>query len=142
MNIDSIMLTNIQTVSMDHTLAEIRENLKESGLHHIMVVSEEERLIGIISDRDVSSSISPHVGTINETNRDRETLKKKAHQIMTRDPVTIGKGASIPAAAHRILTTPGSCLPVVDIQNKVIGFVSWKEVMAALVKMSLSQSSK
>lgn len=133
MKIDSIMLANIHTVSMDHTIMEIKEILDENGLHHIMVVDEENKLLGIISDRDISGSISPHLGTINETNRDRDTLKKRAHQIMTRDPVTIGKGATVSAAAHRILTTPGSCLPVVDIENKVIGFVNWKEVMASLI---------
>lgn len=137
MNIDSIMLTQIQTVSMDHTLAEVSTCLGESGLQHIMVVDEDEKLVGIISDRDVISSTSPNIGTINENNRDRDTLKKKAHQIMTRNPVTIGKGATIPAAAHRIITTPGSCLPVVDKENRVIGFVSWKEVMAELIEMSL-----
>jgi len=142
MNIESIMLTHIQAVSMDHTINEIKEILEESGLHHIMVVDEENKLLGIISDRDINRAISPHVGTINEDNRDRETHKKKAHQKLTRNPVTIGKGASVPAAAHRILTTPGSCLPVVDIENKAIGFVSWKEVMAVLIELSLSQPSK
>jgi len=138
MNIESIMLTNIQTVSMDNTLTEVKERLEDSGLHHIMVTDEDGTLLGIISDRDVNASVSPSLGTINETNRDRDTLKKKAHQIMTRDPVTIGKGTSVPAAAHRILTTPGSCLPVVDSENRAIGFVSWKEVMATLIEMSIS----
>lgn len=139
MNIEAIMLTNIKTVSMDHTLDEIKTLIDESGLHHIMVVDEDYTLLGIISDRDVMSSISPNVGTINEKDKDRETLKKKAHQIMTRNPATISKGASVPAAAHRILTTPGSCLPVVDSNNRAIGFVSWKEVMAKLIDMTISQ---
>ena len=139
MNIDSIMLTHVQTIGMDNTLAEVSTCLGESGLQHIMVVDDDKKLVGIISDRDVISSTSPNIGTINENNRDRDTLKKKAHQIMSRDPVSIGKGATIPAAAHRIITTPGSCLPVVDKENKVIGFVSWKEVMEALIKMSLSK---
>jgi acetoin utilization protein AcuB len=141
MNIESIMLTNIQTASMDHTLAEVKELLDESGLQHIMVVDEDYTLLGVISDRDIMASISPNIGTINEKDKDRETLKKKAHQIMTRNPVTISKGASVPAAAHRILTTPGSCLPVVDSNNRAIGFVSWKEVMAKLIDITISQSA-
>ncbi len=141
MNIESIMLTNIKTIGMDHTLAEVKELLEESGLHHIMVVDEDYTLLGVISDRDVIASVSQNIGTINENNKDRETLKKKAHQIMTRNPVTISKGTSVPAAAHRILTTPGSCLPVVDSNNRAIGFVSWKEVMAKLIDITVSRSA-
>lgn len=142
MNIEEIMQPNPATIDMDAPIEKVKEVMEFRNLHHILVIDEERKLTGIISDRDIRSAISPHVGTINENDRDRQTLKKRAHQIMTRNPVTIGTGASVPVAAHKILTTPGSCLPVVNSSSEIQGFVSWKDVMVALIKMSLSTPQK
>jgi len=87
----------------------------------------------VISDRDLLKAISPHVGTASETDRDASTLNKRAHQIMTRKPVTLGPNASIHDAADIFNKHSFSCVPVVDDEENPVGIISWRDVLKALV---------
>ncbi|HQW91146.1 MAG TPA: CBS domain-containing protein, partial [Nitrospira sp.] len=79
----AIMSTRAVTVTMDDSLARARELFNEHHFHHLLVV-QGPTLLGIISDRDLLKAVSPHIGTLSETDRDRATLNKRAHQIMSR----------------------------------------------------------
>ncbi|WP_201258158.1 CBS domain-containing protein [Piscirickettsia litoralis] len=90
---------------------------------------EKSKIVGVISDRDVLKEISPYVGTAAELNRDIATTKKRAHQIMSRQPICVLETASIFEAIQLILKHSISCLPVIDEKNKLCGIVSWKDLL-------------
>ena len=133
MTIETIMTKNLVTVDMDESLKRIREIFRQHRFHHLLVVSG-HRLMGVISDRDLLKSISPFVGTFSETNRDLATLEKRAHQIMTRKPISVAKDVPIQTAAEILLTNNISCLPVTNEEGAIIGILTWRDLMAALVK--------
>jgi acetoin utilization protein AcuB len=131
MNIDQIMTRRLVTVEMDDKLSVIKDIFDHLKFHHVLVV-EHKRLVGVVSDRDLLKAISPGVGTRTETTRDTATLTKRAHQVMTRTPVTLHPGATLADAiglfnAHRV-----SCIPVVDNDFKPVGIVSWRDILKAL----------
>lgn len=68
--------------------ATVQQLFKEHRFHHLLVV-DDRTLVGIISDRDLLKAISPNIGTMSETDRDRATLNKRAHQVMTSDPISV-----------------------------------------------------
>ena len=68
-------------------------------------VLEADIPIGVISDRDLLKALSPYIGTATETSRDVATLNKRAHQIMSRKPITIGPQAGIEGAMYYLTTT-------------------------------------
>ena len=88
MSIPSVMTRRIVTVQMDDSLAVVREIFEASGFHHLLVV-EDEKLVGVLSDRDYLKAISPFIDSISERIRDRATLERKVHQIMSRDVITL-----------------------------------------------------
>ncbi len=88
MTVETIMSPKIVTVEMDETLERIREIFEQHRFHHLLVISG-HRLMGVISDRDLLKSISPFVDTLSETSRDSATLQKRAHQIMSRKPISV-----------------------------------------------------
>ncbi len=133
MIVETIMTKNLVTVDMDESLKRIREIFRQHRFHHLLVVSG-HRLMGVISDRDLLKSISPFVGTFSETNRDLATLEKRAHQIMTRKPISVAKDVPIQTAAEILLTNNISCLPVTNEEGAIIGILTWRDLMAALVK--------
>ncbi len=55
MNVASIMTRNVVTVGMDYTIQVIRDILKNFEFHHILVL-ENQKLVGVISDRDLIDS--------------------------------------------------------------------------------------
>ncbi len=133
MIVEAIMSKHMVTVDMDATLGRVREIFEQHRFHHLLVVSG-QRLMGVISDRDLLKSISPFVDTLSETSRDLATLQKRAHQIMTRKPISVSKDVTFQAAAETLLEKNISCLPVINEDGNVVGIVTWKDVLAALVK--------
>lgn len=115
-------------VSPDEALLEIRDLLRETGFHHLLVV-EDGRLAGVISDRDVLRMISPFLDTSTEEQRDVNTLLRKAREIMTPDPVTVRPETSIEAAALLMLEHDISSLPVVGEGGSVEGVVTSKDLL-------------
>ena len=131
-SIGEIMTARVVTVEMDDSLEVIRDIFKKVRFHHLLVV-DNEKLVGIISDRDVLKAISPYVGTMSETNRDRATLNKRAHQIMSHYPVTVRQSCPLQEAAHLMLTRGVSCLPVTSSDGIIRGIVTWKDVFTAFL---------
>jgi acetoin utilization protein AcuB len=60
------------------------------------------------------------------------TLKKRAHQIMTRSPVTLGPDASVADAIQLFLGHRVSCIPIVDEGFRAVGIVSWRDILRSL----------
>jgi acetoin utilization protein AcuB len=131
MKVKEIMSETIVTVELDDSLKALKEIFDKVKFHHLLVV-ESDILYGVISDRDLLKALSPNIGTISETESDLATLHKRAHQIMTRRPVTLPPNAGIDEAIeifnkHRI-----SCIPIVDQKRKLIGIISWRDILKAV----------
>ena len=132
MKLGEIMTTRVVTVEFDDSLATVKEIFDSLRFHHLLVVGSDRKLCGVISDRDLLRAISPYVGTPSETTRDSATLKKRAHQIMTRSPVTLRPGASLADAIRLLLDHRVSCIPIVDERFRAVGIVSWRDILRSL----------
>jgi acetoin utilization protein AcuB len=126
-SIGEIMTARVVTIEMDDSLEMVRDIFRKVRFHHLLVV-DNEKLVGIISDRDVLKAISPYVGTMSETDRDRATLNKRVHQIMAHHPVTVRQSCPLQEAAQLMLIRGVSCLPVTTIGGVIQGIVTWKDV--------------
>ncbi len=115
MNVASIMTRNVVTVGMDYTIQIIRDILKNFEFHHILVL-ENQKLVGVISDRDLIDS-------------DAIPIDKTAHEIMSRNLITIDVETIIEKASDLLLENNISCLPVISPQGSVEGIVSWKDIL-------------
>ncbi len=113
---------------MDASVRLVRGIFEDMGFHQIPVV-DRKKLVGIIYKNDLLHVISPYVDTPSETERDRETLKKRAHQIMTREPVTVRPETFVISAAAVLVQEKVSALPVVDKNHKLVGIVTWRDLL-------------
>lgn len=130
MMLDSIMTHQVITVSMDDTLADVRRVLGTYHIHHAVVI-ERAKVVGIVSDRDLLSHISPFVGTSTERRVDAESLDRKVHQVMTRKLVVATPATTVEEAAALLLAHSISCLPVVDFGGACLGIVTWRDLLRA-----------
>jgi len=131
LTVGQIMSRRVVTVTMDDTLAKVQKLFREFRFHHLLVL-EERRLVGVISDRDLLKALSPAIGTLMETDRDRATLNKRAHQIMSRHPVSATADVPIETAARLLIEKKVSCLPIVTDDQTLVGILSWKDILNAL----------
>lgn len=126
------MSPRVVSVSMDDSLRVVRQLFEEHRFHHLLVV-DGRRLIGVISDRDLLKHLSPFLGhDLAERTQDVATLNKRAHQIMTRKPISAGPEMTIHEAIRLILQNHISCLPVVDEQSRPVGIVTWRDLLKGL----------
>ncbi len=129
MNVASIMIRKVMTVEMDDSLLAVREIFTNVRFHHLLV-AEGQKLVGVISDRDLLGAIPP----FSEKGCDAVALNKKAHQIMSRELITVDAKTSIEQAGNLLLAKNISCLPVVSSQGVVEGILTWKDILNFYLK--------
>jgi len=125
------MSRNIVVVEMDDPLSKVKEIFEQTEFHHLLVV-ENKRMFGVISDRDLLKSISPNIDTEAATTKDLYSLNKKAHQIMSRKPVSLNENSTVKEAVDIFNHNKISCIPIVDDNKKPVGIVSWRDIMREL----------
>lgn len=128
MKAQDIMTTNVISVDIQERLPEVK-NLLESNAFHHLPVTENEKLVGIISDRDLLRLLSPFLDKASELPRDADTLNRAAHQAMTRQPVTVKADTSVEEIINWFKRLDISCLPVIDEEEHVIGIISWRDLL-------------
>ena len=133
MTVSDIMTSEVITAGMDDTVEEIAKIFEQHHIHHIPIL-EGTRIVGVVSDRDVLKTISPFANTIGDVTRDRNTLKRKAHQLMTRKVVTICPTDTAREAAETMMAHKFNCLPVLSNAGAVVGIVTKTDVLRCFVE--------
>ncbi len=141
MIVNELMSQHVVTVGLDDRLSKVKEIFDTKPFHHLLVV-DEGKLIGVISDRDLLRSISPHVATQRYTVQDLASLDKPVHMIVTRKPITLMAGAPVEQAvaifnSHRI-----SCIPIVDANGAAIGILTWRDIMQNLGRLCEAEAQR
>jgi acetoin utilization protein AcuB len=123
MIVASIMSRKVVTAEIGDTLWTVCEIFENTKFHRIFVV-DNRNLVGVISDRNLPA----------EKERDAATMNKKAHQVMSRVPITVDAKTSIEKASNLLLENNISCIPVVSHEGVIEGIVSWREIMKFYLK--------
>lgn len=131
MKITKLITRNVVCINMDDPLNKAKRLFEERGFHHLLVL-ERGRLVGVISDRDLLKAVSPRVDTLAATSHDLASLNKRAHQIMTRDPISLNEDSTVKAAVDIFNGHKISVIPIIDEDHKPVGILSWRDIMKAL----------
>ncbi len=118
MIVASIMSRKVVTAEISDTLWTVSEIFENTKYHHLFVV-DNRNLAGVISDRDLPAA----------KKSDTATMNKKAHQVMSRVPITVDAQTSIETASNLLLENNISRIPVVSPEGVIEGVVSWREIM-------------
>ena len=129
MKLEEIMTAQVATIGMDDTLAATKKIFEKVLFHHLLVLSEEHEVVGVISDRDLLKQLSPYLNTASEQERDLHTLNKKAHQIMSRKLISASPTTTVKDAAMLLMQHSISCLPVLAEGKSLLGIVTWRDIL-------------
>jgi CBS domain-containing protein len=102
----------------------------DQGVRHIPVIDDDRRVVGIISDRDVRTAIGDPLEALHGDLPELEELRVAG--VMTTNVTTVPESASLAEAAHHFIDERIGALPVVDAQQRLIGIVSYVDVIRAL----------
>jgi acetoin utilization protein AcuB len=128
--ISDIMTKSLVTVGREETIEVANQIMTEKRINHILVVSPDGTLLGIVTDRDTKKFISPFVGSGRETPQDKATLAIKVEKIMKQDMVKVGPDDPIKLCIEKMLTKAIHAVPVVEADSKRLkGIVTTTNIM-------------
>jgi CBS domain-containing protein len=119
-----VMTANVKTVRPFSTVKEVVQKMNKFGIGSVVVV-EEDRPVGIITERDIMRNIAE---------RFFDPSLVKAKDIMSTQLFTISGDVSVEEAARLMVSRKIKKLPVVEDQ-KLVGIVTSMDVMRANPKI-------
>ena len=111
-----LMTSDLVTVDPADTIGETAQKMVERGVSSA-VVSDYGRLIGIVTERDLTRAVAGRV----------HTSEARVREWMTADPITLTKDASPEEAARVMLDNGFRHVPIVE-DDRAIGIVSIRDV--------------
>ncbi len=134
MFVDRSMTRDVITILEDATVLDAKATLDKHRIHHLPVVDDARRLIGVVTDRDVRSALPSGVFDNEETARERERiLSLKVGEIMTRKPVSVSPSNTLEDVLLLMERMPVGAVPVVDDDRKIVGIISTRDLMRAFI---------
>lgn len=127
MKVREVMVTELVTLSVDEELSLASDIMNLARIRHLPIV-EGERLVGIISQRDLfRASLASVMGYGYAETRDH--LKTVSiRDAMVKNVITVTPDTDIVAAGRIMLERKFGCLPVVE-DNRLIGIVTETDIL-------------
>lgn len=122
-----LMTPQPEAASPEETVLQARDRFRDGGFHHLPIV-DGDRLIGVVSDRDVLRVAGPSLG-LTEWDKDAGPgIDRTLREIMSRDVLTADPLMSAEEIADTFLRHGISSLPVVD-EGRLVGIVTTADVL-------------
>ena len=111
---ESFMVDKPLTMTDAHTVGDVKRVVDETGTGGILILDSNEKLIGIVSTRDLLFEMDDD---------------KPVTEIMSRDVHTAGPNTSLKESERLLHEFRVEKLPLVDTDGKVAGLVTLKDIM-------------
>ncbi len=112
--VEDLMMENISTIKADAEVVEAAKLMLDGHVTHIPVVTDENKLIGIVTSWDLSKSIATNSNMLKD--------------IMTTTVKYCNAGDTIEEVARKMRKFDISCLPVVDEDMVVLGLITTDQI--------------
>jgi acetoin utilization protein AcuB len=113
-----------------------QELMAQNSIRHLPVVDKDNRLLGIVTDRDIRSALPYSFFKETNSDIDKEQFSSlKVKDIMSQNPIAISPTYTIQDALMLIQDSKVGALPVVDEENKVTGIISVRDLLRAFINV-------
>ena len=145
--VQDIMTEEVVCLQEQDDLAKVMETMQKGEFRHVPILDKQERVVGIVSDRDVLR----HLPYLPYTQRQRAlqaetfrsllfsvdpkdpSLKLPLSRVMTVDVIDVLPSCSFYDAAKKMHEKKVSCLPVLNNEKEIQGIVTTMDVMRSLL---------
>jgi acetoin utilization protein AcuB len=136
--ISRVMVPSPVVVHAYEPLLEAIALMIEHRFRHVPVTDAEGRLVGMISDRDVRAAVGDPAQALRNEWAEIERLRVSG--VMTSPAESVPEDTTLAAAAERLMRATVGALPVVDRTGRVVGVVSYVDLVRVLLDLARSQS--
>jgi|SRR5687767_8313362 len=135
MKVRDYMTANVNFLRDDARLLDAALLIRRTGNRHVPVVDAEMRVVGIISDRDVSRLAPSRLGHITPDEYNNIFEATPISQAMTRDPIVVTPETPVADAVGILYSKRIGALPVVGDDHKLAGILSVSDMLGLLNEM-------
>lgn len=126
MKIVDIMTKDPLTVTPIETVGQADDLMNTNKIRQLPVVQGKD-LVGIVTDRDIRSSLS---GSLLEGIEAREkALNTEVREIMTTEPITVSPDDDLQEAVELMIDEKIGGIPVVDDAEGLVGIVTYVDIL-------------
>jgi CBS domain-containing protein len=123
--VDEVMTQTVMSLQLSATFGDAVSLMASQHVRHSIVVDEEGKIKGVISDRDVLRALA----------RTPDWKSKPVSDIMTHDPFVVHPATSVVDALGQLIDKRINCLPVVDDSGKVCGILTSTDLLKSYHKI-------
>jgi len=102
------------------------------GIRHLPVVDDAKRVVGVLSDRDVRAALGDPRRFLNDPGARERFRQTSVADVMSNPAITVHADSPITAAVDQLLHDRVGVLPVVDDQGRILGILSYLDVIQIL----------
>jgi CBS domain-containing protein len=152
MKVRDAMSRSVRSIKPDTKIIEVASLMCLYRFHGLPVVDDEDRLLGVIAEKDVLHCLFPKLEDLisegmhsvdldREMGRYSEVLDLTAEELMTRKPVTVDPEMHLLRAATVMVRHNFRRLPVTD-NDRLIGMLSLGDVHKAIFHANITGALK
>lgn len=133
--VGQVMSTDCLTAPSTMSAAEGANRLADANHRHLFVVDEQQRLLGVISHRDILKFLVNSLSDQREDEAqadDDNTRPWELGSLIARKPITVELDTTLAGVAVALTTYEVGCLPVVDDQQRLLGAVGINDLLRHL----------
>jgi CBS domain-containing membrane protein len=132
-SVAEVMNTDLLTLGVDNSVKEARELMSVHHIRHIPIVTGSNRLLGLVSQRDVLAAADSTLLVTPEDSAVEEADISVA-SIMTVSVNTVEENANLRGAALYMQKHKIGCLPVLR-EEKLVGIVTDSDFIAVAIDL-------
>ncbi|MBK5941714.1 CBS domain-containing protein [Halochromatium roseum] len=153
MKVRDVMSGAVRSVKPDTKIVEVASLMCLFRFHGVPVVNDENRLVGIIAEKDMLHSLFPTVESLmtegmHSVDMDRqmgrygEILEKTVDELMTKNPIAVDPDMHVLRAATIMVKNKFRRIPVAEKGGTLIGMLSLGDVHKAIFHANMTGALK
>ena len=130
------MTRKVITVAPDDGIFKAQELMAANKIRHLPVIESDNRLIGVVTDRDIRSALPYKFFKESPSEEEKKNFAElKIKDIMTKNPITISPTYTLQDALLMIQDARVGALPVVDENGILSGIISVRDLLRAFINV-------
>lgn len=125
-----IMSQPVMTIEQEATITQAWERMQQSNVHHLPVVNETGRLIGLLTHIEILQRV-----ITNPKGMIEEAMPETVADVMIREVITTKVETDIRKVAFVMSEYAVGCLPIMSEQEDVIGVVTLSDIVRRLAEL-------
>ena len=133
-SVGDFMTRNLTTLPDDCHLLDAALLIRRTGKRHVPILNAKGKLVGIISDRDVSRLSPSMLSQVSPEEYNQVFESTPITMAMTKDPLTVRPDDDVQKAVELMFTKRISALPVVE-DGALVGILTITDMLGLLNRL-------